>query len=80
VYNYAHIGNLKSICICRPTQANVQIKQLRSNHVINITDVGHLTSDEDEGEDKLAKGAKREKKQFGKSQNTTKNAFFKDLN
>ncbi len=62
VYNYAHIGNLRAYIF-----ADVLIRTLRYNGykvkwVMNITDVGHLTSDADIGEDKLEKGARREKK------------------
>jgi cysteinyl-tRNA synthetase len=61
VYDYAHIGNLRSFVfddlLRRSLQLNYKVK-----HVMNITDVGHLVSDADEGEDKLEKGARREGK------------------
>ena len=59
VYNYAHIGNLRTYlfedCLRRVLQANGYDVQ----HVMNITDVGHLTSDADSGDDKMELGAKR---------------------
>lgn len=62
VYDYAHIGHwfnyVRMDILIRTLQAN----DLRPKWVMNITDVGHLTSDADEGEDKLEKGARREGK------------------
>lgn len=62
VYDYLHIGNWTAYIYW-----DILVRILQSNgysvdRVMNITDVGHLTSDEDEGEDKLEKGAKRENK------------------
>ncbi len=61
VYDYAHIGNLRSYIfediLRRTLERNYSVK-----HVMNLTDVGHLESDADEGEDKLEKGAAREGK------------------
>ena len=62
VYNYAHIGNLRSYIFEDILKRVLQYNSLKVKHVMNITDVGHLTSDADEGEDKLEKGAKREGK------------------
>jgi cysteinyl-tRNA synthetase len=62
VYDYPHIGNwftfIRYDLLVRALQAN----GYQTNWVLNITDVGHLTSDADEGEDKLEKGARREQK------------------
>ena len=62
VYDYPHIGNwftfIRYDVLVRTLQAN----GFQTNWVLNITDVGHLTSDADEGEDKLEKGARREQK------------------
>lgn len=62
VYDYAHVGHwftyIRADILIRALKAN----NLEPNWVINITDVGHLVSDADEGEDKLEKGAKREGK------------------
>jgi len=62
VYDYAHVGHwftyIRTDMLIRALKAN----QLQPKWIVNITDVGHLVSDADEGEDKLEKGAKREGK------------------
>ncbi|MDP3975047.1 MAG: cysteine--tRNA ligase [Candidatus Jorgensenbacteria bacterium] len=62
VYNYAHIGNLRMFIFEDMLERALLHEGYRVKRVMNITDVGHLTSDADTGEDKLEKGAKREKK------------------
>jgi cysteinyl-tRNA synthetase len=62
VYNYYHIGNLRNAVFNDTLRRALEASDLRVRHVMNITDVGHLVSDADEGEDKLEKGAKREGK------------------
>ncbi|MBU2542036.1 cysteine--tRNA ligase, partial [Patescibacteria group bacterium] len=62
VYNYAHIGNLRSYVFEDILKRTLEYNKYKVKHVMNITDVGHLTSDADEGEDKMEKGAKREGK------------------
>ena len=62
VYNYAHIGNLRTYIFEDILKRVLEYNGYDVNHVMNITDVGHLTSDSDEGEDKMEKGAKREGK------------------
>ncbi len=62
VYNYAHIGNLRTYIFEDVLKRVLHYNKYHVNHVMNITDVGHLTSDADEGEDKMEKGAKREGK------------------
>lgn len=62
VYWFAHIGNLRTYVFEDLLKRVLLWNGYRVRHVINITDVGHLTSDEDVGEDKLEKGAKREGK------------------
>lgn len=62
VYHYAHIGNLRNLIFNDTLRRTLDTSGYRVNHVMNITDVGHLVSDADEGEDKLEKGAKREGK------------------
>ncbi len=62
VYNYAHIGNLRTYVFEDFLRRVLEYKGYEVNHVVNITDVGHLTSDADSGEDKLEKGALREGK------------------
>ena len=62
VYNYAHIGNLRAYLFNDTLRRTLQFKGYEVVHVMNITDVGHMTSDQDEGEDKMelasAKSAK----------------------
>lgn len=62
VYDYAHIGNLRTYIFEDLLKRVLQFNGYKVRHVLNITDVGHLTSDADEGEDKMLKGAQREKK------------------
>ena len=62
VYDYAHIGNLSAYIRADILKRIFIYCGYKVKHVINITDVGHLTSDADTGEDKLEKGAKREGK------------------
>src|SRR3989338_5907579 len=62
VYNFAHIGNLRTYVFEDILRRALAFKGLKVKHVMNITDVGHLTSDADTGEDKLEAGAEREKK------------------
>ncbi len=62
VYDYPHIGNLRTYIMVDIVKRYLLYSGYKVKHVMNITDVGHLTSDADEGEDKLEKGAKREGK------------------
>ncbi|KKK54881.1 hypothetical protein LCGC14_3080240 [marine sediment metagenome] len=62
VYNYAHIGNLRTYIFEDILQRTLEEKGYTVKRVMNITDVGHLMDDADEGEDKIAKAARREKK------------------
>ena len=62
VYNYYHIGNLRNAVFNDTLRRSLQSSGYNVKHVMNITDVGHLVSDADEGEDKLETGAKREGK------------------
>lgn len=62
VYNYAHIGNLRTYLFEDVLRRTLDALGFSVNHIVNITDVGHLTSDEDTGEDKMEKGALREGK------------------
>jgi len=60
VYNYAHIGNLRTYVFEDVLRRTLRFNGYEVRHVMNITDVGHLESDADEGEDKMEKGARRE--------------------
>lgn len=62
VYNYAHIGHFRAYVFVDTLRRILEYNDLKVKHVMNITDVGHLTSDADTGEDKMELGAKREKK------------------
>lgn len=62
VYNYPHIGNWASFVYWDILVRLLQAHELKVTRVMNITDVGHLVSDADDGEDKLEKGARREGK------------------
>ncbi len=62
VYNYPHIGNWASFIYWDTLVRTLEANGLKVNRVMNITDVGHLVSDADDGEDKLEKGARREGK------------------
>jgi len=59
VYHYAHLGNLRTYLFEDLLRRSLEYFGFKVRHVINITDVGHLTSDQDEGEDKMEKGAER---------------------
>jgi len=59
VYHYAHIGNLRTYLFEDLLRRSLEYFGFKVRHVVNITDVGHLTSDEDDGEDKMEKGAER---------------------
>ncbi len=59
VYNFAHIGNLRTYLFEDLLRRVLEMNGYEVDHVVNITDVGHLTSDADEGEDKMEVGARR---------------------
>ena len=60
VYNYAHIGNMRTYIFMDTLRKVLKYNGYKLKHVMNITDVGHLTSDADEGEDKMSKSAKEQ--------------------
>lgn len=62
VYHYAHIGNLRTYIMEDILEKSLNYIGYKVNRCMNITDVGHLSSDADTGEDKMLKGAKREHK------------------
>ncbi len=64
VYNYAHIGNLRAYVFADTLRRALEYSGFKVNQVINITDIGHLSGDGDEGEDKMTKALKREGKPF----------------
>ncbi len=60
VYSYAHIGNMRAYIFADILRRSLEHFGYKVNHVMNITDVGHLTDDGDDGEDKLEVGSRRE--------------------
>ena len=76
VYHFAHIGNLRSYIMEDVLEKYLRYAGYDVNRVMNITDVGHLTSDADEGEDKMLKGAKREHKTVMEIAQYYTDAFF----
>ena len=78
VYHYAHIGNLRSYIMEDILEKYLRYVGYDVKRVMNITDVGHLTSDADTGEDKMLKGAKREKKTVMEIAQYYTDAFFAD--
>ena len=78
VYHFAHIGNLRSYIMEDVLEKYLRWTGYDVNRVMNITDVGHLTSDADEGEDKMLKGARREHKTVMEIAKFYTDAFFSD--
>lgn len=78
VYHYAHIGNLRSYIMEDILEKYMRFSGLDVKRVMNITDVGHLTSDGDTGDDKMLKGAKREHKTVMEIAKFYTDAFFDD--
>lgn len=78
VYHFAHIGNLRSYIMEDVLEKALRYEGYNVNRVMNITDVGHLSSDADTGEDKMVKGAKREHKTVMEIAQYYTDAFFAD--
>ena len=78
-YDYAHIGNLRTYLFEDILKRVLRYNGFKVKHVMNITDVGHLTGDRDMGEDKLEKGAAREGKSAWDIAEFYTKAFQKDL-
>lgn len=79
VYYFAHIGNLRAYLFMDTLRRVLKYNGYTLKHVMNITDVGHLVSDSDEGEDKMLKAARRENKDPFEIAKFYTEAFFKDL-
>lgn len=79
VYNYAHIGNMRTYVFMDILRRTLEAHGYKVKSVMNITDVGHLTSDADEGEDKMARAAKEQKKTPWEIAEYYTEVFFKDL-
>ena len=78
VYHYAHIGNLRTYIMEDVLEKYLRYSGYEVNRVMNITDVGHLTSDADTGDDKMLSGAKRERKTVMEIAQYYTDAFFAD--
>jgi len=78
VYHFAHIGNLRSYIMEDVLEKSLRWLGYDVKRVMNITDVGHLSSDADTGEDKMLKGAKRENKTVMEIAKFYTDAFFDD--
>jgi len=78
VYHFAHIGNLRSYIMEDVLEKTFRYSGYDVKRVMNITDVGHLSSDADTGEDKMLKGAKREHKTVMEIAKFYTDAFFAD--
>lgn len=75
VYHFAHIGNLRSYIMEDVLEKYLRYAGYSVNRVMNITDVGHLTSDADQGEDKMLKGAGGSTKPSWRSPSITPTPF-----
>jgi len=80
VYHFAHIGNLRSYIMEDVLEKYLRYTGLDVTRCMNITDVGHLSSDADTGEDKMLKGARREHKTVMEIAKFYTDAFFDDCN
>lgn len=79
VYNYAHIGNLRTYVFMDELRRVLKYAGYVTESVMNITDVGHLTSDADDGEDKMQTAAKKQNKSPEEIAAYYSDIFFKDL-
>ena len=79
VYYFAHIGNLRAYLFMDNLRRVLKYNGYNLKHVMNITDVGHLVSDADEGEDKMMKAAKRENKNPYEIAKFYTEAFLNDI-
>lgn len=79
VYDYMHIGNLRKFIFDDTLKRMLLSQGLKVNHTMNVTDVGHLVSDADEGEDKLEKGAKKDGKSVWDVAQLYLDAFVADM-
>lgn len=79
VYNYAHIGNLRAYISQDILRRTLKQNNYKVKHVMNITDVGHLTDDADAGVDKMEKGAAREGKKASEIAEFYTEAFINNL-
>jgi len=79
VYYFAHIGNFRAYVFADTLRRVLKMNNFKIKHVMNLTDVGHLTSDEDEGEDKIEREAKKENKSPSEIADFYTKYFFEDF-
>jgi len=79
VYNYQHIGNMRAYIFADLLGRTLSWKGFKLTHIINITDVGHLTSDADEGDDKMEKAAAKTGKSAWDIAKYYTDAYWKDI-
>jgi cysteinyl-tRNA synthetase len=79
VYNFAHLGNLRTYLFEDFLKRTLEYNDYQVKHIMNVTDVGHLTGDMDMGEDKMEAGAKREGKTAWEIAEFYENAFKEDI-
>lgn len=80
VYDYLHIGNMRTYLFADILRRTFELNEYKVHQVINITDVGHLVSDADEGEDKMEKSAAKNNKSAKEVAEFFTNIFYDDLN
>jgi cysteinyl-tRNA synthetase len=79
VYNFATVGNFRAFVFCDVLRRAFEYFGYEVTQIMNITDVGHMTSDADEGEDKMAKAAREQKKDPWQIAQFYMEAFFEDI-
>lgn len=79
VYNYAHIGNLRAYVFLDTLDRTLTFLGFKKKHVMNITDIGHLSGDSDDGEDKMLKTARERSMSVLEIADFYTDAFFKDI-
>src|SRR5438270_8392178 len=79
VYDYQHIGNYRTFLFEDTLRRTLEWNGYRVKHVMNVTDVGHLTSDADTGEDKMEKGARRTGKSAWEIAQLYTESFLEDM-
>ena len=79
VYNYAHIGNLRAYVFQDVLRRSLSFLGYSVRHVMNVTDIGHLTDDADSGDDKMVKSAAERGKTVLEIAQFYTDAFFRDI-
>ena len=79
VHDFAHIGNFRCFVFVDLLKRHLELRGFEVRHIMNITDVGHMTTDADEGEDKIGKAAREKGMDPWQVVNTFTQAFFDDI-